>query len=224
MPDKPRLCCKIALKIEGFFFVCAVHLRRKKRWKCELFSELKCLQSMSTVQTGGIEKYLYKMKTIAFFSMFSSLVWLKQHNVAQVCPNGPAGGSLRISATISPKLQLFIIKPRTATLRIGLPCEISAPHWTTLGGQSNSMALETPGTFFFFFPKRSCSCFARAGGGEGKTSALAFMERRPARTKSSPKREALVGDWEREQRRLPQTRNTHSHTHTHSHKNTANVF
>lgn len=53
------------------------------------------------------------------------------------------------------------------TTETRLPPQISAPHWTTLGGQSNSMALETPGTFFFFFlfPKRSCSCFARELGG-----------------------------------------------------------
>lgn len=126
--------------------------------------------------------------------------------------NGPGRGSLSEHKQISPKPQLFIIKHETATTQIRLLCEISVPHWTTLGGQSNSMALETPGTFFFFFPKRSCSCFARAGGGEGKTSALAFMERRPARTKSSPKREALDGGWEREQRRLPQTQAHKKHT------------
>lgn len=148
--------------------------------------------------------------------MFSSLVWLQQHSTM---PHKFVQTGL-LEEVSEYQLQYpqscnSSQESRTATLRIGLPCEISAPHWTTLGGQSNSMALETPGTFFFFFfPKRSCSCFARAGGGEGKTSALAFMERRPARTKSSPKREALVGGGEREQRRLPQTRNTHARTRT----------
>lgn len=170
---------------------------------------------MSTVQTGGIEKYLYKMKTIAFFSMFSSLVWLKQHNVAQVCPNGPAGGSLRISATISPKLQLFIIKPRTATLRIGLPCEISAPHWTTLGGQSNSMALETPGTFFFFFPKRSCSCFARAGGGGREDFSTRIHGASASANKVFPE-EGGTGRRLRARTTTSSTNTQHTLTHTHA--------
>lgn len=86
--------------------------------------------------------------------------------------NGPGRGSLSEHKQISPKPQLFIIKHETATTQIRLLCEISVPHWTTLGGQSNSMALETPGTFFFFFPKRSCSCFARAGGGKGRLQHL----------------------------------------------------
>ena len=76
------------------------------------------------------------------------------------------------------------------------------------------MALETPGTFFFFFSPFFLKEVVPVSpenwwGGEGRTSALAFMEPRPAQTKSSPKREALDGGGEREQRRRSQAHESH---------------
>ncbi|TWW80924.1 hypothetical protein D4764_01G0007390 [Takifugu flavidus] len=91
--------------------------------------------SQSATEAGQERGPLTVVYAHKSFTPLAGLAKATQHNAAQVCPNGPGGGSRRISAPISPKLQLFIIKPRTAALRIGLPCEISAPHWTTLGGQ-----------------------------------------------------------------------------------------
>lgn len=78
--------------------------------------------------------------------------------------NGPGRGSLSEHKQIPPKPQLFIIKHQTATTQIRLLCEISVPHWTTLCGQSNSMALETPGTFFSFFLKEVVPVSPELGG------------------------------------------------------------
>lgn len=63
------------------------------------------------------------------------------------------------------------------------------------------------------------------GGGEGKTSALAFMERRPAQTKSSPKREALDGGSTSENNDVVLEQNTHiqRETHTYIHTHTRGV-
>lgn len=92
---------------------------------------------------------------------------VRQHNGTRVT-HGPTRGS-------RPKIHPDTFKAKTAnkrkqstTTEARLPPQISAPHWTTLGGQSNSMALETPGTFFFFFLKEVVPV-SPENWGEGRT-------------------------------------------------------
>lgn len=66
--------------------------------------------------------------------------------------NGPIRGSRPKYMQIFTNLKL-LNKTHITTREPRLLPEISVPHWITLGGQSNSMALETPGTFFSFFLK-----------------------------------------------------------------------
>lgn len=145
--------------------------------------------------------------------MFNSLVLPKvaQHNATSYSRTG-------LLEEVVPKIytqtytNLKTANKRKSTQQLqGLDSPLKSQRLTgqLLADKVIPWRLKLQELFFSFFLKEVVPV-SPENWGEGRTSALAFMEPRPAQTKSSPKREAVDGGWEREQRRRPQAhKNTH---------------